>query len=716
MPDPASTTDHTGWSARLAGRLHTSTESLRRLVELFVLTGFTLAQPLLDVTGRAPEFFVFLRAGPLEIVAFALIVTLLPALLLWAVEQLGGLVADVVRRLLHLGFASLLLTALSIQIAKKVFADRGYSLLLAGLVVGAAATAVLVRSATLRLFLRYLTPAPVLFAMLFLVASPVGGLVRGSASPKPTLPQAQAATVGKTPPIVILFFDQFPTQFLVNADGVVDERAFPNFARLQQDSTWYRQATTNNGWTKHAVPSMLNGRYSQRRTAPSYHEYRDSLFTLVSGQYKIQASESVTQMCPPTICARVGIRQESGLLPLLRETAAVTKTILTPLKTDFDPEDQFAEQPGDIDPADLKFSKLGRGVNQPSRFTDFVTSLQASDRPALHFLHILLPHTPFKYLPSGATYKSLGREFYDESPQPGSPPTGAELAYRQRMLLQVAYLDGLMGQVIAKLEQQGMYDEALIVVTADHGIGFNHGTTHPLDRTLDATRSNAPEIAYVPTFIKGPKQRKGRIDDRNWEHVDLLPTMADMLDVEVPWKVDGFSALGPDRRTGDEKRWFNSPGKPISFSWRQSAAGMMAGMVSRWARPEHRAEGLYEYGPHRDLVNRQVGELTAGPVAAGSAVTNHGPTVRLGANPSNQPALIYGRLEGAPAGTPIAVAVNGKIGAVPLAFAAKDGSAVQFTGMVSDRGYRKGTNAVQLFVVERTGSSVVLRALPHTKQ
>ena len=38
------------------------------LVELFVLCGFAIAQPLLDVTGRSPEFFLFRRADRLDIV------------------------------------------------------------------------------------------------------------------------------------------------------------------------------------------------------------------------------------------------------------------------------------------------------------------------------------------------------------------------------------------------------------------------------------------------------------------------------------------------------------------------------------------------------------------------------------------------------------------------------------------------------------------------
>src|SRR4029450_6578619 len=72
------------------------------LVELFVLSGFTIAQPVLDVTGKSPDFFLFRRAGPLDILLLVAAVTLLPALGIWAAEVLVGLASELARRLLHL--------------------------------------------------------------------------------------------------------------------------------------------------------------------------------------------------------------------------------------------------------------------------------------------------------------------------------------------------------------------------------------------------------------------------------------------------------------------------------------------------------------------------------------------------------------------------------------------------------------------------------------
>jgi hypothetical protein len=691
---------------------------------VFVLTGFAITQPLLDVTGRAPEFFVYWRASRADIVLFVLIVTLAPTLVLWLLQQFVGLAGGRARRAVHLLIIGLLLAAVAIQVAKKLIPDRGYSLLALGMAAGAAATVLIVRSSVARTFLSYLAPAPVIFALLFLVNSPVGALV----SRPPSEAKAHALNGGGTrPPIVMIYFDEFPTMSLLNSKGVVDERVFPNFARLQQGSTWFRQATGVSGWTPIAIPPMLTGRYPQKRLAPSYVQFPDNLFTLLGDDYRIEASESITQLCPPSECGPSDLDRETGLLPVLRTSTQTAQLLVSPLKSTVEPGDQFAEQEEKGEQqtgeqqshraGDLWFRAAGGNVNQPTRFTDFLASLEATDEPTLRFLHILLPHAPFTHLPSGATYPDVPRSFHHTQPSTNGTPSGGELSYRQRHLLQLAYTDKLVGAVIKRLKDQGLYDESLIVLTADHGIWFEHGTKHPIDRSVDpTTQASAPEVAFVPTFVKLPGQTRGRIDDRNWVNIDLAPTIADALDIEIPWQVDGFSGLGPDRRKSDEKRWYDGRARAVTFSAGKASSRVLAGVVDHLARPDHGAAGLYEYGPHRDLVGKRISDLRTGTAASSSrADINLGATFKVEPKSGTVPAMIYGRTSGVTAGTPIAIAVNGTIGAVPIAFANINGNEVRLAGLVSDERFRDGSNTLQLFVVEGTGSQVVLRPLTHSR-
>ncbi len=92
---------------------------IRRLLELAALTGLALVQPLLDVLGRSPETFVFRRVDGADLVVFAVAVALVPALVLWVIGLLSGLLGPRVRRAVHLGALAVLL-AIAVLVAPQV--------------------------------------------------------------------------------------------------------------------------------------------------------------------------------------------------------------------------------------------------------------------------------------------------------------------------------------------------------------------------------------------------------------------------------------------------------------------------------------------------------------------------------------------------------------------------------------------------------------------
>ena len=64
----------------------------------------------------------------------------------------------------------------------------------------------------------------------------------------------------------------------------------------------------------------------------------------------------------------------------------------------------------------------------------------------------------------------------------GDPRRRRSRPGRQRHLLQLAYVDSLIGDLVQELKAQGIYDDALVVLTADHGISFEPGGADPRDR------------------------------------------------------------------------------------------------------------------------------------------------------------------------------------------------------------------------------------------
>jgi arylsulfatase A-like enzyme len=81
-------------------------------------------------------------------------------------------------------------------------------------------------------------------------------------------------------------------------------------------------------------------------------------------------------------------------------------------------------------------------------------------------------------------------------------------------------------------------------------MGADHGASWvPGEHSRALGRGNVPDLMWVPKFVKLPGQRRGRVDDRNWEQVDLLPTIADLVGIQVPWKTEGASQTGEPTRT-----------------------------------------------------------------------------------------------------------------------------------------------------------------------
>ena len=68
-----------------------------------------------------------------------------------------------------------------------------------------------------------------------------------------------------------------------------------------------------------------------------------------------------------------------------------------------------------------------------------------------------------------------------------------------------------------------------------------------------ATEANFQDILSVPLIIKAPYQKKGQVSDRYVETIDIVPTIADILEVRVPWPTDGMSAMGTENRSHSEK-------------------------------------------------------------------------------------------------------------------------------------------------------------------
>jgi arylsulfatase len=109
---------------------------------------------------------------------------------------------------------------------------------------------------------------------------------------------------------------------------------------------------------------------------------------------------------------------------------------------------------------------------------------------------------------------------------------------------EVLYSDRCFGQLLEKLKELGVYDNTLIVVTADHGEAF-------LEHDDVKHRASLyQELLHVPLIIKGPGIRGGRRMDQLAASVDIAPTVLEALGVSGASSMSGRSLYGALARGG----------------------------------------------------------------------------------------------------------------------------------------------------------------------
>ena len=154
-------------------------------------------------------------------------------------------------------------------------------------------------------------------------------------------------------------------------------------------------------------------------------------------------------------------------------------------------------------------------------------------------------------MPSGQHYSTgSGHElFFDEGNWVDDEALVAHAF--QRYQLQLGFTDRQLGRLIERLKRIGLYDRALILVFADHGFGLDPGGSR-----RSVNRQNFSDILLVPLFVRFPGQTKGVVSEVNAELVDLLPTIAEVLDLPIGWRIDGVSLLAEAARRSDVKLLF----------------------------------------------------------------------------------------------------------------------------------------------------------------
>ncbi len=508
----------------------------------------------------------------------------------------------------------------------------------------------------------------------------------------------------------------------------LDAVRYPNFAKLAKDGTWFRNATTVHEHTTEAVPSILTGKEPSEGALPLYSDHPDNLFTFLGGNgaYKMHVFEPVTQLCPSDLCPRTRDSFPARMSSLSEDLAVVYGHVVLPdgISNNLPSvtetwqgfgktheEAELAAQPlavrnaADIDQA------VGRQLWQDQRFQmeQFVESIEPVDDPTLFFLHAMLPHSPWRFLPSGRQYgDALGIDGLADDKWGGNDFLVQQ--GWQRHLLQTGLVDRLLGELMNRLKKQGLYEKSLIVVTADHGVSFK-----PNDRRRGITPTNIGDIANVPLIIKRPEEHLGMVVDRTVRTIDILPSIAAALGEPLPFEVDGESVYdhANDQQTVEVRQRVGDPVSAASTEViRQRNETLIRKLHLFGARNQ---DGLYAFGPDAALVGAAPDTLPSVDADGTTASIDGEPLLRsVDLDSALVPAHISGGISGpgAAEGIRLVVAVNGTIAGVGQSF--DSNGSIVFSSYVAETAFTEGANDVQVYAVTEKDGEPALQPLGGT--
>lgn len=231
-----------------------------------------------------------------------------------------------------------------------------------------------------------------------------------------------------------------------------------------------------------------------------------------------------------------------------------------------DLEDQVAEYRKEARGAYWKsFGALPSNLDEANHGTTWIAgraiaSLEGwqASKPALLMVGFIKPHHPFdppqpwarmynpetlRLLP-GWTPENLARDMaLNEGYFPNADLT--EPALRHCMALyyaSISQIDHHIGRMVEVLKAKGLFDDALVVFTSDHGefMGFHHMLLKG-NHMYDA-------LARVPLLIKFPRQAAGSVNDALVSTIDLAPTILKTAGLSVPGSMRGIDLSEPKAR------------------------------------------------------------------------------------------------------------------------------------------------------------------------
>lgn len=678
----------------------TTRQLLLRTGHLAALWALAFAQPLFDLLGGTPDFFVARGNSPGDILILGFVFILLPAIGFLVVEWVTSKIGPRTWLATHLFLFSVLAAFLFIQLLDPLMPNLWFVVVLIALVFGALLGIASVQVAFVRNLFDILIVAPVVVLVVFLLFSRSTDLIFPE-EPVTTL----GASVGREVPVVIVSFDEIGTVNLMGADGQIDTERFPNFGRMAETSTWYPNHTTTSYFTPTAMPGILSGNRPPDGSLPTAADQSENIFTLLGDSYELHSFEWITDICPEELCPipkSQQVAQRVRLKSLFSDLRYVVGRLVLPSQLADELPDVGANfedfDGGGSEVAETKkdlIALLEGGRNNAGEYTRFIREIPTTDR-ALTMMHIKLPHKPWRFGVRGERYdpEPLGDLSLGTTEWLVDEPGIASI--QQRMLVQTGYADTVLGEILDQLEKTGLWDRAMVVVTADHGLSFQGDGIPPRIAGAETMGENA----NPPLLIKYPGESSGKIDRRQVTTLDIVPTIARELRVKGMYETDGFPIQGevPERDIVIKNLSLDEFRADIDTVIAQRNVALKRQIERLGDGP------LYSLGPSPELIGTRP-EATGPTAGVGVELERAEDWEDYRPGEPWVPMYVTGSLTGVSPNEEVAVAVNGRIRGTARAFDFEDG--VWFGTVIDPAALKTGYNRIDLYLVEGRRLSLI---------
>jgi arylsulfatase A-like enzyme len=341
-------------------------------------------------------------------------------------------------------------------------------------------------------------------------------------------------------PVVIILFDAFSAKHVKHLG--YDKNTTPNLDLLAADGTTFENAFSPTPYTLASIPSLFTGRLPDRHGVTQAEH--------ILPDHEITLAELLAERNYQTFGALANI--QGGTLHKLEQGFEVYEELF---RNSEDPEAPIE-------------------IVEPTAFPAVLERWQGSrdtERPPLYYLHVLQPHLP--YDPPAGTLTGLvdpnyegpfkdgiTKEWmYDFTMKGGQAIIGegpnriSNADARQVRGLydgSIVECDRVLGEIVAGLKQSGIYDEALIIVTSDHGEAMWQHNVLGHSSTVFDEMMHVPLVVKLPKDMESPVKRVSNITSL----MDILPSICAWMDVPAPSDLDGEPFAKLINESPDEDR------------------------------------------------------------------------------------------------------------------------------------------------------------------